>query len=282
MRDGSGDRLAAALHRPARAKRPLVLLIHGLGGSENSIYMQASAAHHLARGHPVVRLSLRGAGPSRATCRLQYHAGRTGDVADAIAALPADLTGDGILAVGYSLGANVLLKLLGEGGTGVAARPPIRAAASVSAPIELHRAAYRFNDLRNYLYHRWMLDRMQREATAPGAAISDRERAAVLSARSVIEFDERFVAPRNGFAGAEDYYRRCSAIRFLAGIRVPTLVIHAENDPWIPFDSYRAWNWRANPAFTLAMTRGGGHVGFHAAGDRTTWHDRRIGAFFEE
>ncbi len=65
-------------------------------------------------------------------------------------------------------------------------------------------------------------------------------------------------------------------------IVVTTLVIHAEDDPWIPVDSYRSWDWQANPAFTLAMTRGGGHVGFHAAGDRTTWYDRRIGAFFEE
>lgn len=281
MRDGSGDRLAAALHRPAHTTRPLVLLIHGLGGSESSIYMQASAAYHLARGHPIVRLSLRGAGPSRATSRFQYHAGRTQDIADAIAALPADLAGDGILAVGYSLGGNMLLKLLGEGRVNGAGHPPILAAASVSAPIELRRAAHRFIDRRNYLYQRWMLARLQREATAPGAAVTDKERAGLLRARTVIEFDEFFVAPRNGFAGADDYYARCSAYPLLDAIRAPTLLIHAENDPWIPVVSYRDRDWRKNPALTLAMTRGGGHVGFHAAGNSAAWHDRRIGAFFE-
>jgi hypothetical protein len=258
------------------------MLIHGLGGSENSVYMQASAAHHLAHGHPVVRLSLRGAGPSRATCRLQYHAGRTGDIVDAIAALPAELVRGGIFAVGYSLGGNVLLKLLGEGRVNGGAHPPILAASSVSAPIELRRAAYRFLDKRNYFYPRWMLARLQREATAPGAVISEKEREGVFRARNVIEFDEFFVAPRNGFAGAEDYYARCSAYPLLGAIRTPTLVIHAENDPWIPVVSYRERDWSANPALTLAMTTGGGHVGFHAAGDAATWHDRRIGAFFSE
>lgn len=282
MRDGSGDRLAATLHRPAAATRPLVLLIHGLGGSENSIYMQASAAYHLARGHPVLRLSLRGAGPSRATCRLQYHAGRTQDLVDAIAALPDDLVRDGLLAVGYSLGGNVLLKLLGEGRVNGGAHPPILAAAAVSAPIELRRAAYRFLDRRNYLYQRWMLARLQREATAPGAAISAQERAGVLRARTVIEFDEFFVAPRNGFAGAEDYYARCSAYPLLDAIRTPTLLIHAADDPWIPVVSYRGRDWSANPALTLELTAGGGHVGFHGAGDDAPWHDRRIGTFFAE
>jgi hypothetical protein len=282
MRDGSGDRLSAAMHQPRRTTRPLVLLIHGLGGSENSIYMQASAAYHLARGHPVVRLSLRGAGPSRATCRWQYHAGRTQDIADAIAALPDKLTRDGILAVGYSLGGNVLLKLLGENRVNGGVHPPILAAASVSAPIELRRAAYRFLDRRNFLYQRWMLARLQREATAPGAAISEQERAAVMRARTVIEFDEYFMAPRNGFNGAEDYYARCSAYPLLDAIRAPTLLIHAADDPWIPSISYRARDWRANPALTLSMTGGGGHVGFHGAGDMATWHDRRIGAFFSD
>jgi predicted alpha/beta-fold hydrolase len=281
MRDGSGDRLAAALHRPARATRPAVLLIHGLGGCEDSVYMQASAAHHLARGHPVVRLSLRGAGPSRATCRLQYHAGRTRDIAEAIAALPPDLVRGGLFAVGYSLGGNALLKLLGEGGAGEVPHPPILAAASVSAPIDLRRAAHRFLHPRNRLYQRWMLARLKREASAPGAAISPAERAAVRRARSVVAFDEHFVAPRNGFAGAEDYYARCSAGPLLDAIRTPTLLIHAADDPWIPADSYRARDWRRNPALTLAMTAGGGHVGFHGAGDATPWHDRRIGAYFD-
>jgi predicted alpha/beta-fold hydrolase len=208
-------------------------------------------------------------------CKFQYHAGRTEDLAAVVAQLPADLVGDGICVVGYSLGGNAVLKLMGEGRA-----LPIRAAASVSAPIDLRRTAYRFTDARNTLYHRWMLARMKREAVAGAAAITREERAAVASARSVIEFDDRFIAPRNGFRGAEDYYARCSALGFLAGIRAPTLLIHADDDPWIPSGAYRGWGWRATPALTPALTKSGGHVGYHAQGDDVTWYDRRIAGFF--
>ena len=282
MGDGSGDRLAAMLHRPAldwpaRPQRLPVILIHGLTGGEDSSYIRASAAHLLTRGHPVLRLNLRGTGPSRATCRLQYHAGRSADIADAIRALPPDLTRDGVCAVGYSLGGNVLLKLLGEAGR----ETPIRAAVSVSAPIDLARSARRITQWRNALYHRWLLARMIAEATAPGGALSEPEKRAATGARTVVEFDDRFVAPRNGFAGVGDYYARCSALGFLAGVRVPALVIHALDDPWIPGAIYREVDWRANPALTPLLPAQGGHVGFHASGDDVAWHDRRIAEFFE-
>ena len=280
MQDGSGDRLVASLHRPAdrptaRLRRAPVLLVHGLTGCEDSTYICASAAHLLQAGHPVVRINLRGTGPSRATCRLQYHAGRSQDLVDAIAGLPRDLVGDGLYAIGYSLGGNVLLKLLGEGRAGL----PIRAAASVSAPIDLGVSARRIAHWRNRLYHRWLLGRMIAEAL-PGT-VSAAERDAVLTARTVIEFDDRFVAPRNGFAGAEDYYRQCSGAAYLDAISVPCLVIHALDDPWIPGDLYRQVDWAANPALTALLPAGGGHVGFHASGDHVAWHDRRIAAFFK-
>ncbi|MCK6454894.1 MAG: hypothetical protein L6R19_29215, partial [Alphaproteobacteria bacterium] len=155
---------------------------------------------------------------------------------------------------------------------------PIRAAASVSAPIDLARSARRITHWRNRPYHRWLLGRMIAEAV-PGTA-GAAERDAVLTARTVIEFDDRFVAPRNGFAGAADYYRRCSAAAYLDGIGVPTLVIHARDDPWIPGDIYRDVDWPANPALVRLLPAQGGHVGFHAAGDKVAWHDRRIAAFF--
>ncbi len=120
--DGSGDRIAATLtHPPAATGRPLAVLIHGLGGSENSFYMCNSAAHLLALGYPVLRLNLRGAGPSRPLCRFQYHGGRTGDFAAALAALPEAVTASGVIAIGYSLGGNMLLKFLGERGAASAA-----------------------------------------------------------------------------------------------------------------------------------------------------------------
>jgi len=275
MADGSGDRLLGFAHRLAKPSQPTVLLVHGLAGSSESSYMRGTAAHLLGLGHQVVRLNLRGAGASRELCRFQYHAGRTEDLAAVIGQLPADLVRDGVCVVGYSLGGNAVLKLVGEG-----RQLPIRAAASVSAPIDLSATAHRFVAPRNAPYHWWMLARMKREAMAGSAAITPAERDAVAAARTVIEFDDRFIASRNGFLGAEDYYARCSAQGFLAGISAPTLLIHADDDPWIPSGAYRGRNWSANPALTPALTKGGGHVGYHARGDDVTWYDRRIAAYF--
>jgi uncharacterized protein len=278
MPDGSGDRLLGDLNRPADdAGKPLVVLIHGLTGCSTGIYVLASARNLLRHGYPVLRLNLRGAGPARALCRQQYHAGRSEDLRAALAALTADLTGRGVFAVGYSLGANMLLKYLGEQG----ADGPVRAAAAISAPIDLAAASLRLRERRNRVYHHWLLRRMQEEALA-GEGFGAAEREAVLAARSVYQFDERVVAPRNGFVGADDYYARCSGLRFLPAIAVPTLVIHALDDPWIPASTYRQFAWAENPNLVPLFPQSGGHVGFHGAGTRLPWHDRCLEIFFAD
>jgi hypothetical protein len=272
MRDGSGDRLVGSLDRPAgpaAAARPLVVLVHGLSGSEDSPYMLNTSAHLLALGFPVLRLNLRGAGPSRPFCRLQYHAGRSEDLADALRALPGDLTAAGVVAIGYSLGANMLLKFLGERG----GEAPLTAAIAVSAPLDLAATARRMMRRRNMLYQRYLLRHMRAESLAPGAEVSAAERAAIREARSIWEFDHRFSAPRNGFGGAEDYYARNAARHYLDGIAVPTLVIHALDDPWIPGAPYVAYDWRRNPSLLPLLSPRGGHVGFQGRDHPVPWHD---------
>ena len=278
MADGMGDVLAASLTRPAsHAARPLVVLIHGLTGCEDSVYMLASARFWLKRGHAVLRLNLRGAGPSRPICRDQYHAGRTEDLRRALAVLDPALRADGLVLVGYSLGANMLLKYLGEEGV----RAPCVAAVSVSAPIDLAASSAAFHRPRNGVYLHYLLSRMKAESLAQGAMLNIEERARIKTARSVREFDDRFVAPRNGFDGADDYYARCMALPYLAAIRVPTLVVHAFDDPWIPAEAYGAYPWRKNPCLTPLLSGRGGHVGFHATDSRVPWHDRAAGAFLD-
>lgn len=275
--DGSGDALSALLQHPgSRDDRPLVVLIHGLSGTEDSAYMIASAAAHLERGYPVLRLNLRGAGASRPLCRLQYHAGRSADLRAALAGLDPSLRARGLLLVGYSLGGNMLLKFLAEhDGT-----LPIRAAAAVSAPIDLAAAARRILMPRNRVYHWNLLHYMKLESLGVGAEVNDAERRAILAARTIVEFDDHFVAPRNRFAGAAEYYAVNSGARFLPAIAVPTLVVHALDDPWIPPDAYQTFAWREQPHLTPLLTRNGGHVGFHAHDSREAWHDRCVAMFF--
>lgn len=275
--DGTGDRLAASLSRPAApvAGRPLVVLVHGLSGDEASVYMRRTASHLLRLGYPVLRLNLRGAGPSRPLSRLQYHAGRTADLAAALAALPPSLTAHGIAAVGYSLGANMLLKFLGERGRG----SPLGAAISVSAPIDLAATSRRMLMWRNSAYQSYLMRGIRSEAVAPASEITAAERRAVLVARSIREFDEVFSAPRNGYAGADDYYEANAARNFLGGIAVPTLVIHALDDPWVPAEPYLSYRWRGNSALVPLFSKGGGHVGFHGRDPSAPWHDLAIAQF---
>ena len=275
--DGSGARLSAVLHLPAgKPARPLAVLIHGLSGSEASLYVLRSAGVLLAAGFPVLRLNLRGAGPSRPLCAGQYHAGRSADLGAALAALPAALVRHGLVAIGYSLGANLLLKFLGEGGD---AR--LRGAAAVSAPIDLIASSRRLKAARNAIYQRYLLAHMKHESLQPAAALTVGERRVIAEARSVFEFDDRFVAPRNGFVGAEDYYARSSAQRVLDAIRTPTLVIHALDDPWIPAGAYLARDWRANRNLVPLLPARGGHVGFQGIDRRAPWHDLCTLRFFE-
>jgi len=270
--EARADRLAALLEEPPipAPAAPLVVLIHGLGGDETSTYLQTSASHLLANGLAVLRLNLRGAGPSRPLCHQQYHAGRTEDLRDALAGLPADRTRNGLVLVGFSLGGNMLLKFLAEHG---AETEGLLGAVSISAPIDLRVASRRILEPRNVVYHRHLLTGMKTEALAADS-ITDAERALVPTLESIVDFDERLVAPRNGFAGADDYYARNHARQFLPEVRVKTLVIHALDDPWIPAESYTSVAWHDTDTLTPLLPGGGGHVGFHADGSRVPWHDQ--------
>lgn len=274
-----GDRLLGHLHVP-QSPRATVILIHGLTGCADSTYIRASARHLLSSRYAVLRLNLRGAGPARPLCRLQYHAGRTEDLRLALQAFAArqpELARVGLFAVGFSLGGNMLLKYLGEEGTAT----PLRGAVAVSAPIDLRAASSCLMTARNRFYHSYLIGRMRAEALAPSAELKPDERRAILDARTVYEYDDRFMAPRNSFAGAEDYYRRCSANGYLGDIATPTLIVHALDDPWIPSDTYRAVEWPRLLRLTVLLPPRGGHVGFHGVGSRVPWHDRCAALFIE-
>jgi len=271
-----GDRLVAALNCPVgEPRRPLVWLIHGITGWQDSLYMRRAAQHFLSLGYPVLRLNLRGSGPSAALCRFSYHAGRTEDLELVAAQLDPDLARRGMVAVGFSLGGNLLLKFLGEQG----GRAPFQGAVSVSAPIRPKEAQVNIMRLRNTVYHRHILAGLRAETARPNAAITAAQRALLPEIRSVYEYDQAFVAPANRFAGADDYYAKAAAERLLRDIRIPTLVIHALDDPWIPARAYLEVDWSANPNLIPLLPQCGGHVGFHAPGSRVAWHDRCAAAF---
>ena len=113
-----------------------------------------------------------------------------------------------------------------------------------------------------------------------GAELTTAERTGIWGSRSIWDYDEVFIAPRHGFAGAQAYYDRCKPVRFVQGIRVPTLVLATGDDPWIPGELYRSVAWRENPSLVPLLPKRGGHVGFHCRGSRVPWSDLAVERFF--
>lgn len=279
MPDGTGDTLIGVLDRPTTPVRgrPLAILVHGLTGSAESIYVRRSARTFLQAGFSTLRLNLRGAGASRPLCRQQYHSGRSEDLAaviDRLLGLDEEaMVPDGVALVGWSLGANMLLKGAAEFGVAKG----VRGAVAISVPIDLMGTARHFTIARNTAYHRHLLAAMRAEVASVPGGLTTVERDRLATARSVIAFDDAFTAPRNGFSDAADYYARNSANVFLERIAIPTRVIHALDDPWIPTAGYLTVDWERCPAVQASLVRHGGHVGFH--GPDGVWSDAEAARF---
>src|SRR5690625_2386150 len=221
-----GDRLFAMLHEPQeQSRRPTITLLHGLSGGEGSLSIRAGSAFFLARGWRVIRLNLRGAGPSAPACRGFYHAGRSEDLRAFLAWLAAEepaLARHGVFPMGFSLGGNLVLKFLAEKDFPVV----VPGGVSVSAPIDLQDAWRSIQRPRNALYHRYLLQNLRREIRQRPLDLNGQFLRRVLGARSIHHFDELWTAPLNGFESADDYYARCSTLALLPEITVPTLAIH--------------------------------------------------------
>jgi predicted alpha/beta-fold hydrolase len=262
-----------------RTARTTLLLLHGLEGSSSAHYMRGIAAKAWAAGCNVVRLNQRNCGGTEHLSRGLYHSGLTHDPLFVIRTL----IDEGIrsLAVaGYSLGGNLALKLAGELGTSL---PELRAVCAVSPTMDLgvcvqalERKAnipYQFNFVRN------LKKRMRRKAAAFPGDFSLEPLGRVWTVR---QFDEAYTAPHHGFDGASDYYHRASALRVIDRIAVPTLILTAADDPFVPPDSFRDPAVTANSHITVYVSPHGGHCGFleHGTGDYDGyWAEREIVRF---
>lgn len=268
---GAGASLMAAFHPSDKsASRPLIIIIHGMSGDEMSPNVLSSAAYFISLGFPVLRLNLRGVGPSAQTSVGPYHGGLSEDLARVVEQLTRRDYGAGIVLYGISLGGNMMLKYLGERGRDA----PIRAAIGVSAPLSLKAVQVQIIASRNRLYHNYLLLGMKKYLRQMADHHSPNLLDKAEAARSLLEFDDHVIAPANGMAGAEDYYRSQSSQGYVAGITVPTLLIHALNDPWIPVADYQARAWPESSAVSLLIANDGGHVGFHAKDHKVPWQER--------
>ncbi len=261
------------------------IVVHGVGGSIASPYMQRAGVSLYRAGFHVVRLNLRGAGSSIVDAPALYHAGLTDDVRVAIDALLLDTRVKDVSVLGFSLGGNAALKLAGEWGTSRPAR--VRAVAAVSPPLDLAATSAMLHRLRSYPYKAYVLNGLVVQATEfarlhPARAPYDVKRLAKL--RSIKEYDGMVIAPMHGFDSADTYYREMSSGLFLPKIGAPTLLVHAGDDPMIPASTMRPWLKQASPLLEVAWSDRGGHVGFFGAlGEDAfidTWAMKKVVAFF--
>lgn len=258
-----------------------VLLLHGLGGCHRSPYMVRIAHHLQSRGIRVFRLDQRGCGHGRGLARNPCHAGRSEDVEAAWQFVERTCPDAERMAVGFSLGGNLLVKWLVEQAAEADGR--IARAMAVSAPLDLARCARNIRAPRNRIYDRWFVRSMLRqlqERRDEWPALADLELST--PPRSLYEFDDRVTAPLSGFATADEYYSRCSTASELGRIAVPTILLSAEDDPLIPAAMYREVT--STDKVGIRMVPGGGHVGFFAAASSDPdWHwlDWRVVEFAE-
>ena len=254
---------------------PLVIVLHGLQGSVSSPYVIGLMRALMSSGTRGVLMHFRGCSGEPNRLARGYHSGDTGDLGVLIDEIRAREPDTPLAAVGYSLGGNVLLKYLGESGE----RTPLQAAVAVSVPLVLRAASDRLSQGLSRIYDRYLLRALLAGAEKKSAQLSAAglDVASVLRCQSIREFDERLTAPLHGFSDALDYYTRCSSRSFLGQVQVPTLILHAADDPFMS-PSVVPQPEELSAAVTLELSEGGGHVGF-VAGLGRYWLEERIPEF---
>jgi predicted alpha/beta-fold hydrolase len=274
--------LAHCYWQPDRSACRTVVVLHGLEGSSSVHYMRGVADKAYRRGWNAVLLNQRNCGGTEHLTPGLYHSGLTADpraVIDALAATDG-LTRVGV--VGYSLGGNLTVRLAGEvGGDG----GPVEAAAAVCPTIDLERCVRAIERRVNIPYHfnfvRNLRARMQRKSAAWPQAFDLSPLGSIWTIR---KFDDVYTAPHHGFGNARNYYYQASAMRVVDRIRVPTLILAAEDDPFVPPSQFREPAIRDNPNITVCISRHGGHCGFierPTAGHDGYWAEETAMAFLD-
>ena len=261
---GTDDGDFLDLHRlDAPAGAPRLLILHGLEGTVRSHYAVGLLAEAERRGWAADLLIFRSCGVEPNRALRFYHSGETADVDAVIRRLVADDPTRPLLLVGVSLGGNVLLKWLGEQGEHVPAE--LRGAAAVSVPFDLARGSRFLNRGFSRFYQAHFLRSLRRKANEKSERYPHALRPEVIRrVRTLYEFDDLVTAPVHGYRDADDYYARSSSLHFLEHIRVPTFLLSARDDPFLPapvLDEVRVVA-RGNPSLHLEFVDRGGHAGF--------------------
>lgn len=277
-----GDFVDLGWSGPAAPGMPLAVLVHGLTGDFDSKYLRGTAQKLVAAGWRTVMLQLRGAGPEPNRLRKSYHQGDTADLRYLLHMLREREPNIFLAVVGWSLGGNITLKAMGEEHD----QAPVNCAVASSVPFRLRPCVdvLRQGFARNY--QNKMLNALKDQMWRKHAKIPappEINLDAANAAQDFIEWDNAYTAPLNGFADADDYYKRCECAPFLSTIARPTLIVHSVDDPFMDTTITPGSEALASQV-TMELTQRGGHVGFVESGhygQPLYWLEQRITDFLQ-
>lgn len=270
-------RVRAVCHwQPRPQDQPTLVLLHGLEGSSDSGYMKGTAEIAWMAGFNVVRLNQRNCGESETLTPTLYHSGLSCDIRSVLIELIERDRLPQLFAAGFSMGGNLVLKMAGEFSKNAPAE--IKGFVAIAPALNLAACADALSEPRNFLYERHFVRRLKARIRKKAALFPERYIVnGIHKIRSVREYDDVLTAPHSGFRDASDYYARASAGQFLAKIARPTLIMAAEDDPFVPFPSIATAVRNANPLIKLVATRHGGHCAFiSSSAEERFWSEARI------
>jgi len=261
-----------------RTKCPTIIIVHGMEGSSASKYALGTADKAFRSGFNAIRYNMRSCGGSEHLSSTLYNASLSKDV-DIVAKKLMTRDGIGnIFFAGFSLGGNIILKMAAEYGENIP--PEYRGVFAVSPAIDLHASIAEILLPRNWLYHQNFIRGLRARLIRKSKLYPDLyDLKPLAKVRNIKEFDDAYTAPHGGFSSADDYYTRASTKERLKDIRVPTIMVHADDDPFIPFHMFDSKPYQGNPFISFCPTRFGGHVGFISQSGRDYdrfWVEHRI------
>jgi predicted alpha/beta-fold hydrolase len=261
---------ARAWWMPERA--PAVVLLHGIAGSKDSrCCVRAAVALHRA-GYHAIRLDMRAAGDSVVDAPSLYHGGLTSDLDATVRHVARDRRVSRVLVLGFSGGGSIALKLAGEWGADVPAG--VTAVASISAPLDYVNVGRRMDSLACLPYRFHVLGGLLDRARAFATRHPDRAHYTPKDLAGIKRFrvyDAKVVVPMHGFDDVDHYYRAASSGPYLPKIALPALVVHAKDDPMVPFDGVAPWIAGAARSVAFELSEHGGHIGWVGGIDEASW-----------
>lgn len=273
-----GDYLDLDRHRCHTDSKRLVIVSHGLEGNARKKYTLGMATMALSLGYDAVCWDQRGAGKRPNRKPRCYHSGETNDLHTVIThCLKSGY--EEVALIGFSMGGNQILKYLGENPERVPTQ--VKAAVTFSVPCDLSATERVIARPSRHIYFQYFMKGLRKKIRTKATLFPKQVDAEKLRGIWTLrDFDDRYTAPQNGFRDADDYYARSSSLPHLSAIRVPTLLVQAQDDPFLAPECFPEAAAQANPALFLEMPRFGGHVGFHLPGDDNVyWSEKRAAEF---